>query len=219
MSKRTLLVLFHFLFLFFFSADITTAQPSHPMLVGRVAISRSHIAFTYAGKIWLVERAGGKARQMTDTANEETNPVFSPDGGKLAYSRFNANDLDVYVSMVEGKGDARRLTFMGEDDLAITWTPDNREIVFQSTRDEEGVNRFHKIAFENGSLAEALPLPQAEQGTFSPDGTKIAYNPRNFFSEWRYYRGGMTAPIWISDLKSGAVEKLPNSNHNDRYPM
>jgi tricorn protease len=68
-------------------------------------------------------------------------------------------------------------------------------------------------------LAESLPLPQAFQGSFSPDGKQIAYNPRTGFGEWRYYRGGSTAPIYIADLQSGAVEKMPNQNFNDRFPM
>ncbi|MEJ7700335.1 MAG: hypothetical protein WKF71_11915 [Pyrinomonadaceae bacterium] len=62
-------------------------------------------------------------------------------------------------------------------------------------------------------------MPQAFQGSFSPDGKFIAYNPRTGFGEWRYYRGGSTAPIYIADLQSGAIEKFPNQNYNDRFPM
>jgi tricorn protease len=97
--------------------------------------------------------------------------------------------------------------------------PDGQAVVFESTRDEEGVTRLHKVAANGGALAEPLPLPQAFQGSFSPDGKSIAYNPRAGFGEWRYYRGGATAPVWIADLQSGAVEKLPNQNYNDRFPM
>src|SRR5258708_2113296 len=32
-----------------------------PLLIGRVSLNQSNIAFTYAGKIWLVERTGGTA--------------------------------------------------------------------------------------------------------------------------------------------------------------
>ncbi|HEX8638245.1 MAG TPA: DPP IV N-terminal domain-containing protein, partial [Pyrinomonadaceae bacterium] len=204
----------------FFSILHIAAQSNAPMQIGNVSVNQNKVAFTYAGKIWLVDKNGGAATQLSNAAGEETNPVFSPDGQRIAFSRANGGDLDVYVAAADGKSEVRRLTFQGEDDFAVTWTPDGREIVFQSTRDEEGVNRFYKIAVENGGLETALPLPQAEQGTFSPDGTKIAYNPRAFaFGEWRYYRGGMTAPIWITDLKTGALEKLPNQNYNDRNPM
>ena len=38
-----------------------------PLLIGRVAVNQTHIAFTYAGKIWLVERTGGTAKRLTRT--------------------------------------------------------------------------------------------------------------------------------------------------------
>ncbi len=195
-------------------AQTTTA----PLLIGRVAINQTHVAFTYAGKIWLVERTGGAARRLND-AGSETNPVFSPDGKQIAFARWNGGDFDIYVSAANG-GEAKRLTFQGEDDFPTAWTPDGQAIVFESTRDEEGVTRLHKVsASGNSALAESLPLPQAFQGSFSPDGKQIAYNPRAGFSEWRYYRGGATAPIYITDLQSGATEKFPNQNYNDRFPM
>ena len=41
-----------------------------PLLIGRVALNQTHIAFTYAGKIWLVERTGGVAKRLTNTPND-----------------------------------------------------------------------------------------------------------------------------------------------------
>jgi len=203
--------------LFLSAANVFAQTTNAPLFIGRVAVNQTHVAFNYAGKIWLVERSGGAAKRLSD-AGAETNPVFSPDGKQIAFSRFNGGDLDIYVSAAMG-GEAKRLTFQGEDDFAIAWTPDGQSIIFESTRDEEGVTRLHKVAANGGALAEPLPLPQAFQGSFSPDGKQIAYNPRTGFGEWRYYRGGATAPIYIADLQSGAIEKFPNQNYNDRYPM
>jgi tricorn protease len=207
-----------FLPVLFLSAVILAQPTKAPLLIGRVAINQTHIAFTYAGKIWLIERNGGAAKRLND-AGAENNPVFSPDGKQIAFARFNGGDFDIYVSPAMG-GEAKRLTFQGEEDFPVAWTPDGQAIVFESTRDEEGVTRLHKVRADgSGALAESLPLPQAFQGSFSPDGKQIAYNPRTGFGEWRYYRGGSTAPVWIADLQSGAVEKLPNQNYNDRFPM
>lgn len=206
-----------FLMLLAFSLFAQT-QANTPLLIGRVSVNQTHIAFAYAGKIWIVDRNGGAAKKLND-AGAENNPVFSSDGKQIAFARWTGGDFDIYVSAAAG-GEARRLTFQGEDDLPVAWTPDGREIIFESTRDEEGVTRLHKVKADgSGALAESLPLPQAFQGSFSPDGKQIAYNPRAGFGEWRYYRGGSTAPIYIADLQSGAIEKMPNQNYNDRFPM
>jgi tricorn protease len=207
------------LFLFVFGLQAFAQSTNAPLLIGRVAVNQTHVAFTYAGKIWLVERSGGAARRLTGTPNEEMNPVFSPDGKQIAFSRLNGNDWDVFVTPADGSAQARRVTIMPEDDLVTAWTPDGREVIFETTRDEEGVTRLYKMAVENGTLAAPLPMQQAYQGVFSPDGNFIAFNPRLGFGEWRYYRGGAIAPIWIADLKTGALEKLPNPNYNDRSPQ
>ncbi|HEX8746518.1 MAG TPA: hypothetical protein VF717_04905, partial [Pyrinomonadaceae bacterium] len=47
------------------------AQSSAPLMFGRVAVNRTHIAFSYAGDIWLVERGGGDARRITTDPSEE----------------------------------------------------------------------------------------------------------------------------------------------------
>src|ERR1044071_7760099 len=66
-------------------AAIAQQNTDRPLLIGRVSVNQSHIAFTYAGKIWLVERTGGTAKRLTNTPNDETSPVFSPDGRRIAF--------------------------------------------------------------------------------------------------------------------------------------
>jgi len=198
-----------------------TAQQAtdRPLLIGRVAINQSHIAFTYAGKIWLVERTGGAAKRLTNTPNEETSPVFSPDGRRIAFSRSNGNDWDVFIAQADGSGEPVRVTMMPEDDFVTAWSPDGREVIFETTRDEETVTRLYKTSAERLALATALPLHQSYSGSFSPDATRIVYNPRSGAGDWRYYRGGYAAPLWIANLKTGALEKLSNGTYNDRNPQ
>lgn len=202
-------------------AGAVAQQPAvdRPLLIGRVALNRTHVAFTYAGKIWLVDRGGGAARRLTSTPNEEATPVFSPDGQRIAFSRSNGNDWDVYVMAADGSGEPMRVTMMPEDDSVASWTPDGKEIIFETTRDEEGVTRLYKTSADRLALATALPLHQSYSGSMSPDGGLIVYSPRWGTGDWRYYRGGFASPLWIADLKTGALEKLSNGAHNDRFPV
>ncbi|MBD0369986.1 MAG: PD40 domain-containing protein [Pyrinomonadaceae bacterium] len=201
----------------FLSCVTGLAQASAPLLVGRVTVNRTHIAFSYAGDIWLVERGGGDARRITNDPNEESFPVFSPDGSQLAFSRLIGGDWDVFVMPASG-GEARRLTYMPENDLVMGWTPDGKNILFQSHRDEESTFRLYTIPVD-GVFPSMLPLPQAFEGSYSSDGKRIAYEPRAPFGNWRFYRGGMTSLIWLANLSDGNVEKLPRGNYNDNSPM
>src|SRR3712207_8521667 len=50
---------------------------------------------------------------------------------------------------------------------------------------------------------------------FSPDGTRIAYNPnRDPTGQWKNYRGGTNARIWVLRLSDLAVEEVPRSEEH-----
>jgi tricorn protease len=199
------------------STPVSTAQQSAPLVIGRVTVNQTHIAFQYAGDIWKVDRAGGDAERMTSDPAEDGYPIYSPDGSQLAFSRQLGGAWKLFIMPAAG-GEARQLTYIPEDDLAMGWTPDGKNILFQSHRDEEGAFRLYTIATD-GVMPSALPLPQAFAGSFSPDGSRIAYTPMTSFGDWRFYRGGMESPIWIAGVRDGVLEKLPSGDYNDRNPM
>jgi len=69
-------------------------------------------------------------------------------------------------------------------------------------------------------VPEALPMPMAERGAFSPDGSRIAYTPiADAFRTWKHYQGGMTSPVWIFDMASGEIEKIPHESASDTNPL
>ncbi|HON01329.1 MAG TPA: peptidase S41, partial [Acidobacteriota bacterium] len=74
-----------------------------------------------------------------------------------------------------------------------------------------------------GGFPEALPLPQAFDGAYAPDGRRIAYQlfrpAHSGGSGWRRHRGGSTPPIWIFDFASQEVEKIPHGRTNETHPM
>ena len=78
-------MLFRFVRLFFCLAVISgLTSPAHAQIDARMlrypAVSKSQIAFVYAGDIWLVAREGGSAFRLTSSPGEESFPRFSPDG-------------------------------------------------------------------------------------------------------------------------------------------
>ncbi|HKP39367.1 MAG TPA: S41 family peptidase [Pyrinomonadaceae bacterium] len=188
---------------------------SGPRLFSRLTINQTHIVFAYAGDIWSVERAGGEAKRLTSNPAEENFPSFSPDGSQLAFSRQVGGNWDVYVMPASG-GEARRLTFDPRGEFAIGWTPDNKSILHTSN---PNLIQQLQLIQTDGVMPRLLPLPRALLGSYSPDGTRIAYTPSGGISDWRFYRGGAKGQVWLANLADGAVEKLPSGNYNDDQPM
>lgn len=207
--------LFVTLFLLSCSGIPGQAQAPGPTLFSRLTVNQSHIAFSYAGDIWTVERTGGEARRLTTHPSEENFPVFSPDGLQLAFSRQVGGNWDVYIMPVGG-GEARRITYDPRAELVTGWAPDGKTILFGSN---PNVIPQLLMIQTDGVFPKLLPLPKALVGSISPDGTRIAYTPMGGVSDWRFYRGGSRGQIWLANLADGAVEKLPQGNYNDEQPM
>src|ERR1700733_7365577 len=197
---------------------ICRAATAPPLLLQHPTLSATQIAFAFAGDLWIVPREGGVATPLTTGAGIESNPVFSPAGKDIAFSGEYDGIVDVYITPAIG-GTPRRLTYHPANDIAVGWTRDGKDILFASARSGGNYNRLFTISREGGFPTE-LPLPIAVEGSYSPDGSRLAYVPLDHaFEAWKRYRGGRTSPIWIARLSDSSVERIPRENSNDFNPM
>lgn len=200
-----------------------SAWASGPLLLQTPTLSKTHIAFAYAGDLWLVPREGGEARLLTSGAGTKGGPVFSPDGSMIAFTGDYDGNVDVYVIPADG-GVPKRLTHHPAVDEVVGWTPDGKQVLFRSARNSYSrFNRLFTVSLEGG-LPHELPLPMAEFGSYSPDGKHIAYVPtdnnrRLAAIGWKRYRGGKASHIWITNLTDYNTEQLPHDTANDGTPM
>ena len=62
------------------------------------------------------------------------------------------------------------------------------------------------------ATATALPLPMAYEGSYSPDGSHLAYRPVPMpFGTWSHYRGGTSSAVWIANLADSSIERVPRA--------
>lgn len=190
-----------------------------PALFQQPAINRTHIVFVFAGDLWTVERKGGEAVRLTTGRGVESDPAFSPDGTTIAFSGEYDGNGDVFTIPASG-GVPKRITSHPSTDVVRGWTPDGKRILFASNRDQYvGVQKLYTVAMEGG-LPETLPFPLAWDGSYSPDGTQIAYVPFSRADQiWKRYRGGRTTPIWMAKLSDSSITPVPRKDSNDHSPM
>src|SRR5919204_4925845 len=79
-----------------------------PILLRKPTVSRTHVAFMYAGDLWIADRNGSDARRLSTGAGMESDPGFSPDGSLIAFTGDYDGNQDVYVVPATG-GVPRRL--------------------------------------------------------------------------------------------------------------
>jgi len=191
-----------------------------PLLMRQPTMSRTHIVFSYAGDLWIAPRNGGAASQLTDGVGDESSPQFSPDGSTVAFTGEYDGNVDLYTVPASG-GVPKRMTYHPGFDGLAGWTPDGKQLLFVSQRASDS-GRFARLFTMpvDGVFPAEVPLPMGYDGSYSPDGTRLAYEPLpRGFGAWKRYRGGMASQIWVANLSDSSVEKIPRNDSNDFNPM
>src|SRR6185503_2577715 len=204
------------------SAGANGPDINNTRLLAEPAISKDHVAFTYAGDLWVAGLDGKNIKRLTADDGQQANPAFSPDGSLIAFTAQYEGNPDVYIVPVAG-GVPTRLTWHPGPDIVQGFTPDGSAVLFTSPR-AVFTGRYTQLFTVpvKGGIEEPLKLPNAARAIYSPDGSRLAYNPLSeAFSEWKHYRGGRTSTIWLYTFNGSAAEKLPQpeGRSNDVDPM
>ena len=206
------------------AAETTVApvDPADTKLLTQPAVSAGHVAFIYAGDLFVADINGRNVQRLTTDDGVESSPAFSPDGGTLAFSAQYDGNTDVYTVPVSG-GRPVRLTWHPGADIVQGFTPDGKAVLFTSQR-ATFTGRYAQLFTvpAGGGMEEQLPIPNAARATYSPDGQRIAYNPiAPRFQQWKQYRGGTVSRLWLYNSKGHGIEKVPQpaERSNDTDPM
>ncbi len=191
-------------------------------------VSQTHIVFSYAEDLWIVDKSGGKATRLTASPGEETHPKFSPDGRYIAFTAPYANgNEDIYILPVTG-GVSKRVTHHPAFDRLIDWRPDGEALIYATdmTSERTRYNQLY-VVDKDGGLPERLPMPYGEMAAFSPGGGAVAYsylkdfqNQPDFNREaWKRYRGGRAPDLWYYNTATKQSRRLTSDDAPDSAPM
>lgn len=191
-------------------------------MLSQPAVSKDHIAFVYAGDLWISNRDGSNVHRLTSDEGIESNPIFSPDGKLITFNAQYDGNTDVYIVPAEG-GIPQRLTYHPSSDSVCDFTPDGSSVLFRSSR-SVFTNRYSQLFTISikGGFPQKLKIPNAYKATYSPDGKRMAYTPLGErFGQWKNYRGGTVSTIWLYTIADYSVEKIPQPEGrcNDTDPM
>jgi tricorn protease len=167
--------------------------------------TRPEIVFVSGGDIWVAPAKGGEAHLLVSHPAEESRPLYSPDGTKLAFVSTRTGGGDIYILTV-ASGELKRLTFDDRLDQLDSWSRDGRWIYFSNgSQDVGGKNDLFRVSAEGGT-----PMPVSAdrftnefQAAPAPDGSTVAFAARgNGDSQW--WRHG---PAISTNRRSGCARR------------
>ncbi len=208
--------------LFLFAANGLVAAPLPRMWQPAVSPDGREIAFVSGGDVWIAHATGGEASLLVAHAADETRPLFSPDGTKLAFESSRSGNGDIYV-IDRADSSLRRLTFDDAFEALDSWSPDGESIYFSSnTADVAGMRDVFVVSAGGGT-----PMPVVSErytneyfAATSPDGNTLAINARGISSS-QWWRNGHShideSEIWLRS--DGAWRMLVGRGATSLWPM
>ncbi|MDJ0976900.1 MAG: PDZ domain-containing protein [Erythrobacter sp.] len=204
-----------------------TQTPEETKLLRDPALSDSALAFAYAGDIWIAAPDGSNPVRLTSHPADERDPIFSPDGTRIAYTaNYDGND-DVFVIDVRG-GEPQRLTWYPGSDEAIDWLPDGETIAMVSTRERRSGRSgqlFH-VGLD-GELPKKVSEAVVNGGAYDEAGRVFANVPSRSgnavltggVNGWRGYRGGLSPSLQLIDFEAGTKTEIPGDRTTEFDPV
>ncbi|MDE6453081.1 MAG: peptidase S41 [Muribaculaceae bacterium] len=211
------------------SAPAAFAATTTPLWLRDVKISPDghHIAFCYKGDIWTVPATGGTAARLTSASSYEANPVWSPDGNKIAFASDRNGNMDVYVVDATG-GAPQRLTYNSAAEIPEAFTPDGASVLFSAAIQDPArsalfpsarMTELYAVPAAGGATTRVLATP-ARYVSWEPGGESFLYQDvKGFEDEWRkHHTSGVTRDIWRYDTRSGSHTNLTARRGEDTNP-
>jgi len=113
---------------------------------------------------------GSNQTNLTNGSGNNSNPVWSPDGSKIAFDSDRDGNSEIYVMDANGSNQTNLTNTPGRNDAQPDWSPVGDKLTFGAgvdvyTMNADGSNQT--LLFHGSSLPN--------WPSWSPDGTKIAF--------------------------------------------
>lgn len=169
----------------------------------RLSPDGSRVAFTSnrsgSWQVWVCDRDGSSASQVTSFASGAGLASWSPDGKSLAFDAAVRGNPDIYVISSSG-GPARQLTTDDSVEAAPAWSRDGRWVYFWSNR--SGRAEVWKIPPAGGTPTQ-VTRNGGHRSMESPDGGFVFYHKSpSLYDAWKIPVGGGEETLVLSNLRS-----------------
>ena len=151
------------------------------------------------GDIWVSDPSGRTTRLTFDGSQENTSPIWSPDGHRIVYSSLRSGKWGLYQRPSNNTGDEGRLLESDTVVAPVSWSPDGTSIVYEVTNPKTQADLWVLPLSGDPRPFPVVSLPlQQSHGQISPDGKWLAYES--------FETGRME--IYIQPFPSGAGKHL-----------
>jgi len=138
------------------------------------AIGRNRLVYSdspTASAIWLATLGAGdtvEERPLLRSTGREVNPVWSPDGTRIANVGDPTGSDEIYVSDAAGRNRVQITQLKNQRVGCLRWSPDGKTLLFDASSDHgREVFTVHAIALQAGENKVLAKVTHGSGNTFS----------------------------------------------------
>lgn len=171
-------------------------------------------------EIYSMKLDGSGLTNLTMSEGSDTEPVWSPDGKKIAFvSNRNGGLLNTEIYVMDADGSNQtRLTFNPARDYSPTWSPDGTRIAFVSQR--TGKDQIFVMDADGGNISRLSDGNGIDRfPAWSPDGKLIAFCSEGGRDEpHNPVRTAKGSDIYVMKPDGTEIVRLTQSREMDWHP-
>lgn len=162
------------------------------------------------------EEAETYGKKLTEGAEFNTNPVFSPDGKRIAFISDRNGYSDLFVMNIDGTNQksvlksriGKSIDVIHSEGHALSWSPEGEKIAFVGERKQK--DYLYIIDLRKGKLKKfCLPMEVLRSPCFSHKGDRIVFAG---------VEGGIS-DLYLVDSNGKNLVKLTSDEFDDDYPV
>ncbi len=210
---------------FLIALPVANAQVAKPSLATpALSPDGKEIAFASGGDIWTAPATGGEARLLIADPAEESRPLYSHDGTKLAFQSTRTGSNDIYV-LTLATGTLQRITYTDAPVTLDAWSADGQWIYFTSSaNDVAGQGDIFRVHATGGTPLEVSReryLYEFESMPM-PDGKSVVLVAKGI-SASQWWRKGHAhideTELWVKPLDSATYKMIVPADAKHAWPM
>jgi len=158
---------------------------------------------------WLYDLSRETLSRFTFEGSQNYNPVWTPDGKRVAFESNNAGPVNIFWQLADGSGGLERLTTSPYINAPVSWSPDGQLLAFGEINTTSVQNIWTLRIDDRKVLAWHQTRSNENEPRFSPDGRWLAYisDESGRFEvyvqpypgpggKWQISTEGGTDPVW-----------------------
>jgi Tol biopolymer transport system component len=165
-----------------------------------IAVTRQESGAANAD-IWVIDWNRGVSTQLTRDSGDNVNPVWAPDGKRIAFTSYRKGNADVYVKNADGVGDDTLLLGSASNEAVEDWSKDGKYLIY--LQGDDAFQDIYALPLSIDGKPNGNPIPIVK-GHYRKDEPQLSYD-----GKWLAYtsdKTGGTFQVYVTSFPAASQE-------------